>query len=276
MGQLSDNLLRGQTEQVKSKRKALQEEEAKYYKDNPQSTLTLTSTEWTTPFGMPVYTDQHGQRHSESSETIRFANDKWGAVPMIWPDPETGKARYFTPQETQALVEANNYINPVSGKPIALFGSEPEATNAAIDRDLILRDKNHPWNQPTQLSDKLTQGTTDPKEDDFQRGIRGTSWFSDFVKQYGEEPDLRPVSEDPALGPNYDYRKAWAAGVRPEPDPYDNNRQHWPSSSPDGKMLKSKNHPTAWKEPFMRQYGVNPDSLPSSVSEWLVEGMPSR
>ena len=127
-----------------------------------------------------------------------------------------------------------------------------------------------------QLSDKLTQGTTDPKEDDFQHGIRGTSWFSDFVKQYGEEPDLRPVSEDPALGPNYDYRKAWAAGVRPEPDPYDNNRQHWPSSSPDGKMLKSKNHPTAWKEPFMRQYGVNPDSLPSSVSEWLVEGMPSR
>jgi len=145
-----DNLLRGQTEQVKSKRKALQEEEAKYYKDNPQSTLTLTSTEWTTPFGMPVYTDQHGQRHSESSETIRFANDKWGAVPMIWPDPKTGKARYFTPQETQALVEANNYINPVSGEPIALFGSEPEATNAAIDRDLILRDKNHPWNQPTQ------------------------------------------------------------------------------------------------------------------------------
>ena len=124
-----------------------------------------------------------------------------------------------------------------------------------------------------QLSDSLMRSSDGSNESAFQKGVRDTDWFRGFVKQYGEEPDLRPMSDDPTKGPNYDYRKAWASGIRPEPDPYDNNRPHWPSSSPDGEMLKSKNHPTAWKEHFMRQYGVNPDSLPNSVSEWLVDGM---
>ena len=90
-------------------------------------------------------------------------------------------------------------------------------------------------------------------EANFQVGIRGTPWFNNFVSEYGEEPDLRPVNEDPALGPNYDYRAAWNAGIRPEPDPYDNNKYHWPSSLEDGTMLKTPNHPTAWKEYFMRK-----------------------
>jgi hypothetical protein len=140
----------GGRESSSGKRRALQEEERQYYEENPQSTLRLTPTEWTTPFGMPVYTDQHGQRHSESSETIQFSNGEWGAVPMIWPDPKTGSARYFTPDETKDLIESNNYTNPVSGNKITLFGSEPEATDSAIDRDLVLRDKKHPWNKEGQ------------------------------------------------------------------------------------------------------------------------------
>ena len=112
--------------------------------------------------------------------------------------------------------------------------------------------------RPAQLAQSLAAPS---REDEFQRGIRETDWFKDFAAQYGEPPDLRPASEDPALGPNYDYRKAWAGGIRPEPDPYDNNRMHWPSSLESGEMLKTDNHPTAWKEHFMRQYGVNPDSL---------------
>jgi len=110
-------------------------------------------------------------------------------------------------------------------------------------------------------------------ESDFQSGIRDTPWFKEFVRQYGEEPDLRPMSENAEVGPNYDYRKAWESGIRPESDPYDNNRQHWPSSLPDGEMLKSDTHPTAWKEHFMRQYGVNPDSLSNGITNWLVEDM---
>jgi hypothetical protein len=87
----------------------------------------------------------------------------------------------------------------------------------------------------------------------FQNWIRGTEWFKEFKAQYNEEPDLNTK--------DYDYRAAWKAGVQPERDPYDNNRFHWPSSLPGGKMLKSAEHPTAWKEYFMRDTGVNPDSL---------------
>jgi hypothetical protein len=116
------------------------------------------------------------------------------------------------------------------------------------------------------LSEKLQSGFS---EDDFQKGIRGTEWFSEFVKQYGEDPDLRQMSEDPRQGPNYDYRKAWSEGIRPVRDPHDNGRFHWSSAAPSGEMLKSANHPTAWKEYFMREYGANPDELPSVLATAL-------
>jgi hypothetical protein len=87
----------------------------------------------------------------------------------------------------------------------------------------------------------------------FQEEIRSTEWFNEYVKQYGEEPDLNT--------PDYDYRSAWAAGVRPERYEYDNGRYHWPSSLPDGTMLKGDEHPTLWKELFMREFGINPDQI---------------
>lgn len=87
----------------------------------------------------------------------------------------------------------------------------------------------------------------------FQKWIRGTEWFSEFFQQYGEEPDLDAKE--------YDYRTAWKAGVVPQRDPYDNNRYHWSSSTDTGEMLKSADHPTAWKEYFMRDYGRNPDEI---------------
>ena len=68
-------------------------------------------------------------------------------IPVIWPDPKTGKTRYFKPKEAKALIEKNNYINPVSKKKIELFDTEDEAIQHAIDRDLILRDTRHPWNK---------------------------------------------------------------------------------------------------------------------------------
>jgi hypothetical protein len=90
-------------------------------------------------------------------------------------------------------------------------------------------------------------------ESEFQNWIRGTDWFKEFKSEYNEEPDLDTK--------DYDYRAAWKAGVQPERDPYDNNRFHWPSSLPTGEMLKSAEHPTVWKEYFMRETGVNPDAL---------------
>ena len=125
--------------------------------------------------------------------------------------------------------------------------------------------------QPTgTLADSLTQPSFN--EEQFQKEIRGTEWFADFMKEYGEEPDLRPMSENPELGPNYDYRKAWSSGVRPVRDPYDNNRFHWSSSLDSGEMLKSESHPTAWKEHFMRQFGVNPDSLSPEMVDKMRAG----
>jgi hypothetical protein len=84
----------------------------------------------------------------------------------------------------------------------------------------------------------------------FQAGIRQTPWFSQFVKQYGEEPNLN--------SPDYNYRAAWKSGVRPENYEYD-TMQHWPSVSPLGYSLKSTSHPTAWMEDYMQITGSDPN-----------------
>ena len=94
----------------------------------------------------------------------------------------------------------------------------------------------------------------DSEEKAFQKWIRSTEWFDEFVKQYGEEPDLSKNAD-------YDYRAAWKAGIKPERYEYDDNRYHWPSSLSSGEMLKSEAHPTAWKEYFVRETGVNPDKI---------------
>jgi len=93
----------------------------------------------------------------------------------------------------------------------------------------------------------------DDEEVMFQQGIRKTPWFAEFKREYGEEPDL-DIEE-------YDYRAAWKAGLRPQRDIHDGGRYHWPSTLPDGRPLKSPDHPTMWKEHYMRQTGQNPDEL---------------
>ena len=96
--------------------------------------------------------------------------------------------------------------------------------------------------------------------------IRQTPWFKEFVAQYKEEPDLSPNAD-------YDYITAWRAGVRPERDPYDQNRYHWSSKTPEGVMLKKPEHPTLWKTNFMDQTGQNPDAIgvktEQQAQEWL-------
>lgn len=102
------------------------------------------------------------------------------------------------------------------------------------------------------------------EEQQFQAWIRATPWFQEFKQQYNEEPDLNTR--------DYDYRAAWRAGIQPERDPYDGNRYHWPSSLPGGQMLKAADHPTAWKETFMRETKQNPDAwglrTPEQAMQW--------
>jgi hypothetical protein len=113
---------------------------------------------------------------------------------------------------------------------------------------------NTQFGSPEEIKKKLEfEGT-------FLKEIKETEWFKEFVKEYGEEPDLDTK--------DYDYRTAWAAGIRPERDPYDNNRYHWPSSLQDGQMLKAEDHPTAWKELYMRETGINPDAVGATKADW--------
>lgn len=99
------------------------------------------------------------------------------------------------------------------------------------------------------------------EESNFQSGIRATTWFSEFKKRYGEEPDLSSSAD-------YDYRKAWKGGARPQRDKHDNDSYHWPSALPSGEMLKSKDHPTVWKEHYMRATGKNPDATGVTEEGW--------
>jgi hypothetical protein len=70
----------------------------------------------------------------------------------------------------------------------------------------------------------------------YQRGIRRTEWHKEFKEDHGESPDL--ATKD------YDYRKAWRSGARPDVrDDTDvsprtgKGRLHWPSE------FKGDDHP---------------------------------
>ena len=106
-------------------------------------------------------------------------------------------------------------------------------------------------------------------EEAFQKGVRNTEWFKEFVQEHGEEPNLNT--------PHYNYRKAWAAGVRPDHRSKYDGKLHWGSLNPEtGEMLKSEDHPTAWKQHFMELYNVDPDSLDAETVEVLREKKKKR
>lgn len=91
----------------------------------------------------------------------------------------------------------------------------------------------------------------DDEELQFQLWIRQHPWFDQFVKTYGEDPDLNT--------PDYDYRKAWKSGVEPQINVND-GLYHWPSKTPSGEWLKGENHPTRWMQLFMEKYGYDPQT----------------
>jgi hypothetical protein len=97
------------------------------------------------------------------------------------------------------------------------------------------------------------------RENQFQHGILATPWAREFQQRYGEAPNLND--------PDYDYRAAWAAGVRPQRYEHDGGAYHWPSVLPNGTPLKSANHPTAWMETFMRATGRDPHEFGITTPE---------
>lgn len=106
----------------------------------------------------------------------------------------------------------------------------------------------------------------DKTEQEFQKTMENSPWHAEFVQRYGEKPDLRE-------GGDYNYRLAVNNNIQPQPDPYDKNSLHWPSSFEDSNgnivMLKSPDHKTAWKEYYMRaNNGVNPDAVGATEADW--------
>jgi hypothetical protein len=133
--------------------------------------------------------------------------------------------------------------------------------------------KNSRW-QPTQLPQD--------KEIEFRNWLSGTDWFNEIKGLIAEENNVSPseIGNDEALSmildnADYDYRGAWASNPKMERDPYD-NRIHWASRTTDGRMLKSPQHPTAWKEFFMSETGRNPDELgfgsPDQAASYVPRG----
>tara|TARA_R110000868_G_scaffold187664_2_gene430185 strand:- start:50 stop:844 length:795 start_codon:yes stop_codon:yes gene_type:complete len=93
--------------------------------------------------------------------------------------------------------------------------------------------------------------TPTPRPNRYEQELKALPWYKEFPG--GQKPSLEQSGD-------YDYEAAMAAGIRPQRDPYDGGRYHWASSTPDGTMLKSADHPTAWKEYHMRATGRNPDA----------------
>jgi hypothetical protein len=63
-------------------------------------------------------------------------------------------------------------------------------------------------------------------------------------------------------GNYYDYRKAWKSGDSPKVNKHD-GKYHWGSSG------KAVNHPTAWKESYLKVTGKNPDEFGISEEQGM-------
>lgn len=89
------------------------------------------------------------------------------------------------------------------------------------------------------------------QEQKFQNDFRGSQFYNEFQQRYGEQPDLNG---------DYDYRLWWqSTGINPSR--HQDGTLHGPSKTPDGRWLKSPNHPTAWMENFWNLTGQNPEEL---------------
>lgn len=77
------------------------------------------------------------------------------------------------------------------------------------------------------------------------------------AKQKADEDKLNKILVDSS----FDYRLAYIHNQLPERSKVD-GQFHWGSKAPDGRWMKSPKHPTAWKEVFYEQTGMNPDEIP--------------
>ncbi len=119
------------------------------------------------------------------------------------------------------------------------------------------------------------------EEKQFRNWFYNTKLFNNLKPLIAEDFDLKPdeVTNDKIADllikeGDYDYRGAWKYGTEEVISPYD-NMPHWNDRASSGQWLKSPNHPTVWKEFFMQQYDVDPDSVGLDSLEKAKEYKPA-
>ena len=112
----------------------------------------------------------------------------------------------------------------------------------------------------------------EPQDQAFQNWMQQLPWFTNIQQQAGI-PAPQLLQEMTGPDSDYDYRRAYTAGITPSLYQYDGT-YHWPSSTDAGQMLKSPTHPTAWMEYFMQgSNGIDPNQFglqtPENARTWL-------
>lgn len=96
----------------------------------------------------------------------------------------------------------------------------------------------------------------------FAPGYR--DWRIEFARRFGDQPNIEP-------GGDYDYRTAWANGIKPEVYSADGT-YHWGSTTPAGRMLKAPEHPTDWMQNFVDRFGDDPnDASPATINQAIAD-----
>lgn len=105
------------------------------------------------------------------------------------------------------------------------------------------------------------------EEQKFKQWLQSTQIFNANKKDIAAETGISPDKLDNQRildmmleNSDYDYRGAFKDNMK-ESISKEDNRPHMLSSTSTGRMLKDPTHPTAWKEFFMRQYRVDPDTI---------------
>lgn len=108
------------------------------------------------------------------------------------------------------------------------------------------------------------------EEANFKKWLTNSRWFNeikaDIERHEGKVDGERLFTELTGPQADYDYRGAWRSGIGAQDYEYD-HRMHWPSSTGDGRMLKSPRHPTAWMEYFMEETGKDPNEMGLKTAE---------
>ena len=128
----------------------------------------------------------------------------------------------------------------------------------------------HPWYESYEKSKTVEWNATplgDDEKQPFTDWLTKSDLFKSIKQQVASENGIpldkiedKKLVEGMLRSGDYDYVGAWKDNVQSTVSKHD-GKPHWPSRSSDGKMLKSPQHKTAWKEYFMDAYGYDPDEL---------------